>query len=273
VTAEWNQPDIWYALAEIVDNPTPSSVLATELGLAPSREKFTQLFDFDLLPYGSYFLSVGPVLGGDPTARTREFIQSYLPDIKLPSFPDHLGFLLNIIGSALETRNTKLALAVFYEQVAPWAPLMALGVENYGPREYKAWGTHLRELCDTAMGAVRDVKRLPLHLQEAPEPERPETLDDLERYILSPVLSGLILPRSYILSLADEIGVPVRFGGRRFSFDSLMSQDPRAVLERIESLAKAQKSWGWPQNMGDICHWWHNRRLQAVKFIQELKRI
>ncbi len=265
----WPDPDVWYALAEIAENPRPNPALAKLFGEELSPELHTELFVHDFQPYGCLYLSSGPVLGGEPTGRVREFLAAYLPDLEQPSLPDSLGFLLSLIGRATEETALPVAQAILHEQVSPWVPLYAAGVLHYGGSAYHLWAETLLEAVGEAAGPIPATGKIPLQLALAPEPAELSSRSELEEFALSPVLSGLILPRSLILKLAGSLDVPIRFGGRRFTFSSLLDQAPRATVEQLLQLLADQGSWILPASLDPIASWWSQRRDRATRLFEK----
>ncbi len=263
----WPDPDLWYALAEIVENPRPHPALAELFGKEVSPELHTELFVHDFQPYGCFYLSSGPVLGGEPTGRCREFLATYLPGLEQPSLPDNLGFLLSLIGRATEKGAHSVAEAILHEQLAPWVPLYTAGVINYGGSAYRAWAESLHQAIEDAANSMPAITKLPLQLAFAPDAHELAERKALEEFALSPVLSGLLLPRSLILQIAGALETPSRFGGRKFSFSSLIDQAPRETVEKLVALLADQASWGQISGLGLVGKWWSARRRRAEQLL------
>jgi hypothetical protein len=260
------------ALAEVSEHPDPHPGLVAELGITADRGDFTELFDFELPAFLSYFLSVGPVLGGEPTERTRGFLAAYLPELRAPALCDHVGFLLAVLAEALEQGATGLARALLWEQLAPVWPLYAEAALAYGPRGYTPWARALAELLATLAGELGTPESLPLHLRNAPEPREPTDVEGLLELCLSPVLSGVILTRATIAARARDADLPVRYGGRRFAFRSLLEADPRTAIALVRRLSAQQDRWRLPPVFGAIESWWRGRRARARAILDDVER-
>ncbi len=257
-------------LAELVENPEPHPALLRELGVVPSRTAFTELFDFDLPPYTSFFLSAGPLLGAEPTQHTREFFATYLPWLETPPMCDHLGFLLSVLGASLGHGALDVARAHLWEQLAPVAPLYAKAAAALGPPEYRHWATLLSSTLERIAAELGVPEALPLHLRAAPQPAVPEEREALVEFCLSPGLSGVVITRRLILRASHDAQLPVRFGGRRFSFQSLLDADPRGTLRLVGQVAREQDRWDLGDPFAAVYEWWHERRRSTIAVLREL---
>jgi len=264
--------EVLRALAEASENPEPHLSLLAELGVSLSRPGFTELFDFELPPYLSFFLTKGPVLGGEPTERTREFLAAYAPDLPTPVLCDHLGFLLAVAAAALDGEAIAFLRAHVWEQLAPVWPLYARAANTYGPPEYRPWAEQLARTLEALAVELGEPTTLPLHLRAAPAPEPPEDEEGLVELCLSPVLSGVILTRSAILTASQDSQIPVRYGGRRFSFRSLVQADPRAALRLMRRLALAQARWRLGEPFAIVEQWWQDRRCELLRILDDLEQ-
>lgn len=258
-------------LAELSENPDPDPELLTVLGVGRSRAAFTELFDFELPPYTSFFLTRGPLLGGEPTERTREFLATYVTDLTTPALCDHLGFLLGVLAGALDQGALDFARALLWEQLAPTGPIYACAARVLGPPEYAPWAEHLLSSLNTVVEGLGVPSLLPLHLRAAPDPGTSEDLDGLLELCLSPALSGIVLTRRGILAAANEAEVPIRFGGRRFSFRSLLEADPHAALRLVRRAAAEQDRWRLGGAFAPIEQWWSERRSTLLERLAELE--
>ncbi|ACU53957.1 hypothetical protein Afer_1019 [Acidimicrobium ferrooxidans DSM 10331] len=258
-------------LAELSENPEPDPELLALFGVGRSRAAFTELFDFELPPYTSFFLTRGPLLGGEPTERTREFLATYVADLTTPALCDHVGFLLSVLAAALDRDALDFARAFLWEQLAPIGPLYACAARALGPPEYAPWAEHLLATLNSLAERLGVPSALPLHLRAAPDLETPDDLDGLLELCLSPALSGIVLTRRGILAAANRAEVPIRFGGRRFSFRSLLEADPREALALVRQSATEQDRWRLGSAFAPVEHWWHERRSALLARLAELE--
>ncbi|MHB8189539.1 MAG: molecular chaperone TorD family protein [Ferrimicrobium sp.] len=264
----------WLAIAELSENPHPRAELAQVVGLDPgkSAEAFTELFDFDLPPFASYYLSAGPILGGDPGARIHEFIAAYFPTLIQPAQPDHLGYLSSLLARIIDEGHHNAAAALFHEHLSSWLPEYAQAAITWAPPPYRGWSELVAQLVSDAELELGYPTQLPLHLRLAPSETDTSSKEGLLDYLLSPILSGVILPRSAIVAIARAIDVPIRIGGRRFTFTSLLEGEPRQTLVEYQELAAAQNGWfeGDPRGGSTAESWWRSRRNHTISLLSSL---
>lgn len=262
--------EIFEALAEVVENPSPDPVMSEVLGIASSLEDFTTAFDFDLPPFASFYLSTGPVLGGEVAGYISEALATYLPDWEVPVSPDRLGLLLRLQASLRRTGQRHVADALGFETLGPWLGLYGRALARYGPMGLRPVGSLLGELA----GELSEgwAAGLPHLLAVAPSNERPSSGEELATHLLSPVLSGVVMTRSWLRVRARERNLAMRIGGRGFAFRSLVAAHPRAAVELLEELVDEQSSW-WGGSDA-ISTWWRGRldgtRTMLVEIESEL---
>jgi hypothetical protein len=234
-------------LAALCERPGPRSPqIAVALGLnEPDPVDHTHLFVHQLPPYASIYLDEQGKIGGE----ARDRIAGFWRAIRLtpPPEPDHLATLLGLWASITEQAATEpepgrrrllehAAKTLVWEHLAPWLTPYLLRVDEvsdtFGP-----WA----DLVATAIEDVLDSAPnpdLPVHLaQEPPSLDGPE---DLVRYLLTPVRSGLVLTRADLKRAASDLGLGTRIGERAFDLGSLIEQDGRAVVVWMASEADRQ---------------------------------
>jgi len=264
------------ALAEVTENPNPHPAIIETLELEWTTDGFTELFDFDLPPYASYYLTVGPVLGGEPVTYLRDLLASYLPRQIQPAQPDALAFLLRLVAALTRSDNLDRARAIFYESLRPWMGTYARAVQTYAPPGLKRIGDLLLAVDALWRNETPPPASLPYLLRTAPEVRYPPTALDattetsaLLDYLLSPVASGLILPRCALISYARHNSLGIRPGGRRFSFESLLTASPATTLNFVGEVARTQQRW-YVDITDPIADWWATKLAQTLTVVTDL---
>jgi TorA maturation chaperone TorD len=257
------------ALAEVVENPDPHPAILEILELEWTRDGFTELFDFDLPPFASYYLTIGPVLGGEPVGYLRGLLSAYLPPELQPSQPDSLALLLRLLALLLRQRSEDRARVIFYEALSPWLGNYARAILSFAPPGLTRIGLLLDEVYQDWSKTIPSALSLPYLLRSAPEPlkmmDRETVLDSL----LSPVASGLILPRSELIRITHRHGLGIRPGGRRFSFQSLLDTSPSETLRAILDSVATQLNW-YRSIDSPIALWWHQRLTNTQSSVGEM---
>ena len=257
------------ALAEVIENPDPHPAIQEVLGFEWTRDGFTELFDFDLPPFASYYLTIGPILGGEPVGYLRGMLSVYLRPELQPSQPDSLALLLRLLALLLRQRSEDRAHVIFYEALSPWLYNYARAISSYAPHGLTRIGSLLDEVYQDWSATMPSALSLPFLLRSAPEQliikDRESVLDSL----LSPVASGLILPRSELIRITHRHGLGMRPGGRRFSFESLLDTSPNETLGAILGTIATQLAW-YRDVDSPIARWWHGRLAATQSSVIEL---
>jgi TorA maturation chaperone TorD len=263
--------EIIEALAEVIENPDPHPAIVEALGLDWSRDGFTELFDFDLPPYASYYLSVGPVLGGEPVAFLRDLLANYLPPQVQPAQPDSLAFLLRLVSLLERNDSPQRAMAIVYESLSPWIFTYAQAAQRFAPPGLSPIGRVLQEIYEQWRVELNAASALPYLLRSAPL-AAPDTFEakPLLDYLLSPVMSGLVIPRSELIRSARRHGLGVRPGGRRFSFESLLTTSPSQTLDILLNAVDEQLPW-YDEAHDPIACWWSARLKRTASLITDLR--
>ncbi|WP_298208681.1 molecular chaperone TorD family protein [Ferrimicrobium sp.] len=261
--------EILEAIAEVIENPDPHPTIPEVLDLVWTRDAFTELFDFDLPPFASYYLTIGPVLGGTPVDYLRGLLSAYLPPELQPTQPDSLAFLLRLLAFLAEQESWERAEAIFYEALNPWLSTYAHAVATFAPSGLRRIGILLGEICETWYEAVPPVTTLPYLLRHVPEPPSEDDRKDLVDFLLSPVASGLILPRSQLIRITHQREIGMRPGGRRFSFESLLDTSPKATLAAVLESVEGQLRWYQPMD-SPVSRWWQERLTRTHERVSTL---
>jgi TorA maturation chaperone TorD len=257
------------ALAEVIENPDPHPAILEVLGLEWTRDGFTELFDFDLPPFASYYLTIGPILGGEPVGYLRGLLSVYLRPELQPSQPDSLALLLRLLALLLRQRSEDRAHVIFYEALSPWLCNYARAISSYAPRGLTRIGSLLDEIYQDWSATMPSALSLPYLLRSAPEQLKIQDRESALDSLLSPVASGLMLPRSELIRITHRHGLGMRPGGRRFSFESLLDTSPNETLGAILGTIATQLAW-YHDVDSPIALWWHGRLAATQSSVTEL---
>lgn len=158
-----------------------------------------------------------------------------------------LGLYASLGEAAAGTRRDVTAAALRRSQAAlldehlwPWLPCYLDAVADGPVPALAAWAT----LSQHALRCERPERsamanpatepapgRLPFALRAAPGGlDRETRLKDLVDALVTPARSGMILTRARLAAGAEQIGVGLRIGERRFALRAVLEQDPPAAL-------------------------------------------
>ena len=232
------------ALGRLAEPPTREHAsLARLLDLpSPDDAAFTDLFVLQLYPYASVYLGAEGLLGGQARDRIAGFFRAL--DVTPPPEPDHLALLLGTLADLAEREaaasDTDAAAAwrrsraaLLWEHVLSWVPMYAGRVVAHS-RTYAPWARLLLDALRHEAATVGPPSGLPLQLRAAPPLDDPASSDlTIEGFIdqlLAPVRTGMILTRSDLVRAANQLGLGVRIGERRYVLSALLPQAPGEVL-------------------------------------------
>lgn len=261
--------EILEALAEVVENPDPHPAILEVLDLDWSRDGFTELFDFDLPPFASYYLTIGPVLGGEPVGYLRGLLSTYLRPELQPSQPDSLALLLRLLAILVRQQSRDRAQVIYHEALSPWLETYGRAIASFAPLGFRNIGLLLIEVCQGLNATMPIALSPPYLLRTAPEVGEIKDGDSVLDLLLSPVASGLILPRSELIRITHRNDSGIRPGGRRFTFQSLLETSPKETLTALLDLATSQLTW-YRDEESQIALWWRERLMATQLSITEL---
>lgn len=261
--------EVLRALGALADGPTAATgAIAAALGLpTPTAADHHATFDAQLPPYASIYLGAEGMIGGDARDRVAGFLRAL--GASPPAEPDHLATLLGAAAALVERSGTAAdeqhdawrdsADALVHEHLRPWlVPYLDRVQALDGP--YGPWAALLAEVLD-GLGPHPE-PGLPVHLRQAPPALGPAVeASDVVASILVPARSGIILTRADLLRMAEQLGLGVRVGERRFVLAALLGQSPGPVLDRLAAAAAAQAD-DHRRHIGrlpEIAGWWAGR--------------
>lgn len=266
----------------------------------------TELFVLQLYPYASVHLGAEGMLGGDARDRVAGFWRSLgvTPPAEPDHLTALLGLYAALVereadaaapagaadagshGSIGPAESASIAgdgaagaatgddrapwrrarHALLWEHLLPWLPPYLERVRELGSPAYAHWAALLRDALMAEAVAVGPPARLPLHLRVAGPAPDAAAPDELPTLLLAPVRSGLLLTRADLARCAQQLGLGLRMGERRFILGTLLEQEPARVpawlADRAEAVAARHAML--PAELGDVAAFWHSRALATA---------
>ena len=263
--------DALRALAVLLEPPGaehPGLAAALELPAPAMPDEHTSVLVFQAYPYGSVYLGAEGMLGGEARDRIAGFWRALGGEP--PAEPDHLTVLLaGLAALADEPAGSPVRAALFWEHIASWMPPYLAALGRIGAPFHAAWAALAATLLVELAGELGPPARLPLALRAAPPPPAaPGTLDALLATLLAPVQTGVVVVRDDLERAADELGLGLRAGERRFALRGLLGQAPAAVLSWLAGEARAQAAA--LVALPPITAWWAERAKGTAAWLDEL---
>lgn len=274
-------------LATLAEPPVPEHRPLAEilkLGPAPDRAAFTDLFELQLYPYGSFYLGAEGLLGGEARDRVAGFWRA-LGETP-PAEPDHLSTMLALQARLAELEEEATAAAArdgwrrarrawLCEHLLSWLPPFCDKASAIGPPYYQRWAVLVMASLAEEAAAVGGQDTLSLHLREAPamvDPRR-EGGEAFLGALLAPVRSGLVLVRTDLERAARELGLGCRTGERRYALRALLDQDATAVLWWLSRFAAAAaRRYRYLDPTEGWAEFWSGRAARCAELLGELAR-
>ena len=250
----------------------------------PSASEYSDIFLFQLYPYGSVHLGSEGMLGGEARDRIAGFWSAVgrVP----PAEPDHLAALLGLYvelaegESELHGAERALSIesrrALLLEHLAPWVFALLHRICELTSGVYSAWaallGDVLRE--EVIAATPKGQGLMPLHLRVAedfPDP-RVEGAPHFLGAILSPIRSGMIVTRADLARISGELELGLRAGERRYALEHLLAQEPISVLRALAQEAARQAETHRAREMwlGDVASFMAARAGTTATLLREL---
>ena len=268
------------ALADLAARPHAGSnaiAEALELPRPPTSAEHTDLFDFQLYPYGSVHLGEGGMLGGDARDRVAGFLR--VLGVTPPPEPDHLVVLLHAysdltdLADAGGPRAEHARSVLLHEHIGPWAGRFLVRVMDLGAEPLRPWARLTIAVLAAELEQHGPPPELPAALREAPVLPEPEeaTAAEWTAGLLAPVRSGLVIARADLTRAARDLELGARVGERAYTLRALLDQDARAVLgwlaaeayRQADGLAAVAATGG-----DDVAAWWRQRLHRTASIIE-----
>jgi hypothetical protein len=252
----------------------PGSAHARVAGLlnltAPEEAAHTETFLFQLPPYASIHLGEEGMLGGEARDRVAGFWRAL--GWEPPAEADHLAMLLATYAT-MPAGHARAALLT--EHLLPWLPGYLAAVTEVAPAPYPAWASLLGDALRAEAARTPALPTLPLHLREAPPLPDPRDADPQAFLdgLLAPVRTGFVLTRATLRRAADDLGLGLRAGERRYALQALLSQEAAGVLRWLAQEARraAGAAWEpWTELAGPTARFWLDRAATAAVLLEAL---
>jgi TorA maturation chaperone TorD len=274
-------------LATLAEPPSPEHQPLAEilnLGPAPDRAAFTDLFELQLYPYASFYLGGEGLLGGEARDRIAGFWRA-LGETP-PTEPDHLSTMLALQARLAELEEESPTAAArdgwrrarrawLWEHLLSWLPPYCDKAAAIAPSYYQRWAVLLMAALAEEAGVVGEQDNLSLHLREAPEMADPrhESGEAFLAALLTPVRSGLILVRSDLERAARELGLGSRMGERKYALRALLSQEAVGVLWWLSRFAaRAASRYKLLDPVAGWADFWSSRATTSGELLADLAR-
>lgn len=210
------------------------------------------LFGLDVIPYASWFLEPGGMLGGPVTERVARLKRRFFGDVHVREEPDHISSELELIAALGAGGATSESLADVLSEfldghVLWWLPAFAFALGRSGSGLYSRAADALVELVARHRQALGTGAS-----EESVLPEPVDILADdrtgvrqIADYLATPALSGIVLVRSRIVDAGRTLGLPRGFGDRRLMIGNLLrsAAEYDAVTELAALLAREVEVW------------------------------
>ena len=275
--------ELFRALAVLAEPPTEETRRVAEalgLGAQPGADEYTELFVFQLYPYGSVYLGREGMLGGEARDRVGGFWRAL--GQAPPAEPDHLAVMLALYARLCELEEEEGAKwrvarkALLWEHVLSWLPCYLTKLAEIAPPFYHEWGEVLMKAVLAEIETAGRQEALPLHLREAAPLDDPREDEgaDLWQSLLAPARSGMILTRADLRRAAQELGCGLRMGERKFVLKSLAAQDPVGTFDWLIEEAKLweKRHSEFEPALGAVASFWIQQAKAARGLLLELKQ-
>ncbi len=261
------------ALGLLAEPPGPETARVAELldlPAVPEGWQYSALFLEQLYPYASVYLDASGMMGGE----ARDLIAGFwraLGDSPGPE-PDHLSALLGAYAmltdfELAESEGARQEAlrgareAFLWDHLLSWLPAWLFKIESIAPPAYRAWGRILGEWLETEAATLGPRRALPAHFGVAlPMAENPDDADTFLTQVLAPARTGFIITPTDLSAIADDAGLVLRAGERRYGLRNLLGQDANLTFRGLADLADRQPVWPGP--IGD--HWRARARRTAA---------
>lgn len=274
------------ALGVLSEPPGPEHVRLAkllELGSAPDAEGYASSFLLQLYPYASVYVGSEGMLGGE--ARDRVAGAWSALGRTPPAEPDHVGALLGLYAALTEHAEHEVdpaeralwgaaASGFLWEHLLSWMmPYLDCFAGRAAP-VYEAWARVLAEALREEARRCGPAAALPLHLRCAPglPDPRESGSEPFLTGLLAPARSGMLLTRADLARGAEEAGVGLRMGERKFALEAFLSQDAERTLGWLAAEARSwtERHDRWAAGMERIARFWSGRSRATEKLLQAL---
>lgn len=274
------------ALAAVIDRPdrVPGDLLELlELPGRPDPAAHTHVFTFELPPYASVHLGEEGMLGGEARDRVAGFFRAL--SATPPAEPDHLVVLLHAAADLADAEaaaadadvvawHRRARAALLREHLLPWAPAYLAAVADVAVEPYRSWARLAQQVLRHQTGELGAGDDLPAHLAGAAPlaDPRADAGEDVAGVLLAPVRTGMVVTRSMLARAADELGLGLRIGERRYVLANLLDQAPSAVLAWLarHAASSSRRHGGELAWSGPSAAFWRDRAAASAALLDDL---
>jgi hypothetical protein len=283
------------ALAGLLGTPGPGHrQLAEALGLpgAPDPAAHAEATVLSCHPYLSVHLGAEGMRGGEAADRVAGFWRA-LGGAPGPD-ADHLGSLLELAAELAHREASadqperqeawhRARAALCFEHLAPWLVPFTQALAELADPWFDAYAQVLLAWYEDELASVtptldQEPDRLPVALAAAPPGLADLGADDVVLdHLVAPIRTGLVLTRLSLARAAQELGVGLRMGERRFLLRSLLEQEPLATWQWLAHEATrwqaAHEAWERRHLADQGCaRFWATRAEASRAIFEELGR-
>ncbi len=269
------------ALVEAPSNDLEAVAESLELGELPPVAEHTELFAFQLVPYGSVYLDETGGIGGEARDRICGFWRAL--DVEFPAEPDHLTVLLSSYAglAAAEAKAGSGPEAIarghhreafLREHLVSWLPAYLDKLSEIAPPFYRRWSDLLSEALARELGNCAQSEPSVHHRLTNDLSSCGDDPEELLGALLAPIRSGFILTRKDLTRAARSLGIGSRVGERRFMLGAMLRQGPSGLIDELSGICDAAlRSFAAPENpLRETLAPWGERLLTTRRRLLEV---
>ena len=257
--------------------------------------RYTHVFVLNAYPFASVYLDADGGIEGEHAGFTRGVLEALGLRVEPGTAADHIAVQLDALAALVEreadandaadaadagdpagraaARARHAQRALLGEHLLPWAPLFLDAVARVDEGLFRAMAGSTRDtLVAHAAALLGGASARPPSPGPADGPHESVPLSTVDRLSV-PARGGLFLCRADLARLGGALGLPLRFGGRRFMLEGLA----QAAVQQGASEAltgaladvvreRRRRLEGWAHDLPDLAPLWQPRleRLDAT---------
>lgn len=277
-------PELFRSLGAVILTPPPDNhALCEALELPiPTGVEHTDAFVLSAPPHGAIHLGPEGKLGGEGLDRIAGFWR--VLGLAPPEDADHLGALLMLYAELAEAEQNaspersrarlhRARTALFHEHLFSWAPGYLLAVAGLGIASVTAWARLTEQALHAEHASLPPAEMLPLALRTAPPGlDAADTLTDTLDALVAPIRCGMVLTYRDLADCAQQVGVGLRRGERRYALRAMLEQDAPGTLRWLAARARwwSQRCVSTPLRPNDPGAWWSRRAASTARALEAL---
>lgn len=269
--------------AAVLTPPSDNGALCEALELPlPTGVEHTDAFVLSAPPHAAIHLGPEGKLGGEGLDRIAGFWR--VLGLQPPEDADHLGALLMLYAELREAEQNashergqaqlyRARAALFHEHIFSWAPGYLLAITELGIPSVAAWAHLTEQALHAELAALRPAEMLPLALRTAPPGlDAADSLNDALDALVAPIRCGVVLTYRDLANCAQQVGVGLRRGERRYALRAMLEQDAPGTLGWFGARAQwwSQRCASTPRTPNDPRVWWSQRAARTARALETL---